>query len=98
MLTPLRSALEHLQEMQSYGKAYLCRHELEEDTILNGVKLRIRSAARLWGARHMCASPPHAEHAAENHSAQRLHVDAKDWPARSNQPRAARFHIADGHA
>ena len=39
MLTPLRSALEHLQEMQSYGKAYLCRHELEEDTILNGVKV-----------------------------------------------------------
>ena len=39
MLTPLRSALEHLQEMQSYGKAYLCRHELEECTILNGVKV-----------------------------------------------------------
>ena len=39
MLTPLRSALEHLQEMQSYGKGYLCRHELEEDTILNGVKV-----------------------------------------------------------
>ena len=39
MLTPLRSALEHLQEMQSYGKGYLCRHEIEDDTILNGVKV-----------------------------------------------------------
>ena len=39
MLTPLRSALEHLQEMQSCGKDDLSRHELEEDTSENGVKV-----------------------------------------------------------
>ena len=31
MLTPLRSALEHLQEMQSYGKGYLPGNDLKED-------------------------------------------------------------------
>ena len=30
MLTPLRSALEHLQEMQSYGKGYLPGNDLNE--------------------------------------------------------------------
>ena len=39
MLTPLRSALEHLQEMQSYGKGYLPGNDLKEDVSDYAVKV-----------------------------------------------------------
>ena len=42
MLTPLRSALEHLQEMQSYGKGYLPGNDLKEDTSDYAVKAKDR--------------------------------------------------------
>ena len=38
MCWPLRSALEHLVEMQSSGKAYLPRNDLNEDVSSNEVK------------------------------------------------------------
>ena len=58
MLTPLRSALEHLQEMQSYGKGYLCRHELEEVPSENGANVEDTVGGTALGGTAYVRQPP----------------------------------------
>ena len=57
MLTPLRSALEHLQEMQSYGKGYLPGNDLNERTASNEVKAEDQGNAGTAAAQKYALQP-----------------------------------------
>ena len=57
MLTPLRSALEHLQEMQSSGKGYLPTNDLNECSASNEVKAMGQGNDGAAAAEFMIATP-----------------------------------------
>ena len=57
MLTPLRSALEHLQEMQSSGKAYLPTNDLKERENSNAGKAMDQGNDGAAAAEFMIATP-----------------------------------------
>ena len=58
MLTPLRSALEHLQEMQSYGKGYLPGNDLKLLTASNEVKVEDTVGGTALGGTAYVRQPP----------------------------------------
>ena len=57
MCWQLRSALEHLVEMQSSGKAYLPRNDLKEDTTSNEVKAMDQGNGGTAAAEFVIATP-----------------------------------------
>ena len=58
MLTPLRSALEHLQEMQSYGKGYLPGNDLNERHSDYAVKVEDTVGGTALGGTAYVRQPP----------------------------------------
>ena len=58
MCWPLRSALEHPVEMQSFGKGYLPRNDLKEDVSDYAVKAMDQGNDGAAAAEFMIATPP----------------------------------------